>query len=429
MNILLIIFFIIYFIITWLRADYALLMIALLLPSYLIRFNISIIPSTVLEVMIIILFFTWLIRIFIDKSEPTSCLKRIWFPWRWPVLFFIIAGTIAVFISPDTRQALGLWKAYIIEPVLLYLVFVNTVRNKQQIKMIVFGLGVSVAFVSLVTIWQYIGWLEIPGDYGFEIPKRATSVFPFPTAVGKYIGPLLGLFLGLLLVKNNEDNKTELKNNNGFWAHLFLWGVMVFGFIALLLSFSRGALVGVLAGIIFISIFSRWKKIILTIIAASVLAAFTIPVTRNSIINVFDASDTSADVHLVMWKGAIRIIKDNPITGTGLASFPVVYDQYKEASHTEYFPNPDHLILSLWIEMGLAGMVTFVWLVVKYFRSGVRVVYSNRKWAVSLLASMVVIIVHGLVDTPYFKNDLSVMFWILIGLLVVVENEKINSHR
>jgi O-antigen ligase len=325
-------------------------------------------------------------------------------------------------ISPDTRQALGLWKAYILEPILLYLVFINTIKTNKQIKMIVFGLGISVVFISVVTIWQYIGWIDIPGDYAFEIPKRATSVFPFPTAVGKFVGPLLGLFLGLLLVKSNESKQIQT-GNDMLWRNIFLWGVVLFSIIALTLSFSRGALIGVFSAIFFISFFSKWKKWIFSGMAVVILLALLIPVTRNSITDVFNTSDTSTDVHLVMWKGAVRIIKDNPITGTGLASFPIVYDDYKEASHTEYFPNPDHLILSLWIEMGIAGLIIFSWIVILFFRSGIKLIKYDRKWAVALLASVVVILVHGLMDTPYFKNDLSAMFWILIGLMVVICNK------
>lgn len=34
------------------------------------------------------------------------------------------------------------------------------------------------------------------------------------------------------------------------------------------------------------------------------------------------------------------------------------------------------------------------------------------------LASMAALLVHGLVDVPYFKNDLAVLFWILISLSI-----------
>jgi hypothetical protein len=32
------------------------------------------------------------------------------------------------------------------------------------------------------------------------------------------------------------------------------------------------------------------------------------------------------------------------------------------------------------------------------------------------MAAMVAIIIYGLVDVPYFKNDLSVLFWTILGL-------------
>ena len=33
-----------------------------------------------------------------------------------------------------------------------------------------------------------------------------------------------------------------------------------------------------------------------------------------------------------------------------------------------------------------------------------------------VFAAMLAVIVHGLVDVPYFKNDLSLEFWALVGL-------------
>ena len=35
------------------------------------------------------------------------------------------------------------------------------------------------------------------------------------------------------------------------------------------------------------------------------------------------------------------------------------------------------------------------------------------------MAALSAILIHGLVDTPYFKNDLSIIFWVLIALLII----------
>ena len=121
------------------------------------------------------------------------------------------------------------------------------------------------------------------------------------------------------------------------------------------------------------------------------------------------------------------IIKDNPIAGTGLASFPIVYEDYKEASHTEFFPNPDHLILTLWIEMGLAGLVVFGWLVVRFFKVSINLLREYKYYAVGLMAAMIALLTHGFFDTPYFKNDLAIIFWVMVGLVVVLKKLKMEQ--
>lgn len=39
-----------------------------------------------------------------------------------------------------------------------------------------------------------------------------------------------------------------------------------------------------------------------------------------------------------------------------------------------------------------------------------------RPIELGVLLALVAFVVHGLVDVPYFKNDLSLQFWALVGL-------------
>ncbi len=412
---LLILFILLFLYISWRMLDWAIVLVVLFLPVYVIRFSLGPVPSTLLEIMLGAVIVMWGLRVVRERLRTKACPAII--PWRWMLLAWVGAGVIAVIISPDLRGALGLWKAYLVEPTLFFLVFVNVIKTKKQIQMVLWAIGASIVLIGFVAMLQYLGIVDIPGGYGLEVPARATSVFPFPTAVGKLLGPALGLFLGLFLV----DRRWR---QGSLWQtvreHTFVVGVLVFGLMALLFSVSRGALVGLLAATVFISFFSQWKKLIWAGLIVLVLGGLLVPQIRDNVTSVFDASDVSADVHRVMWKGAARIIKDHPIVGTGLASFPVVYADYKEASHTEFFPNPDQLILSLWIEMGLLGLLVFAWIMIRYFQVAIRALPIDRALAVGLMAAMVVLLVHGMVDTPYFKNDLAVQFWTLAGIVVVV---------
>lgn len=433
-----IIFTLLFLFLAWKKLDWAIYLTIVFLPIYLLRFKVWFVPMTFLEVMVLVVFLVWLVKT-ISQGQGTlvNRLRSVWFPWKWPALLFILAGVVAALISPDIRGGLGLWKAYIVEPVLFFIVFVNTIKTEKQIKTVIWALGVSAVLIGFGTLVQYIGLAPIPSPYGTQHPMRATSIFPFPTAVGKYVGPLVALFLGLWLAKKRKPEQ-GIRPDLVLWLlsfnfdQYFLPGVILFGLLGLILSFSRGALIGVFAALIFVSFFSPWKKWLWLGIVLLVILCFIIPFTRHEIISVFNISDTSADVHVVMWKGAIGIIKANPITGTGLASFPIVYEKYKEASHTEFFPNPDQLILTLWIEMGLAGLVVFFWLVVLFFKAGIHWLKRLQTTAglqttdyrlplvIGLMAAMVAILVHGFFDTPYFKNDLAVQFWVLVGLMAVI---------
>lgn len=419
-TILLIVFALLFIFITWWKIDWAIVLAIIFSPAYLIRFELLGIPMTILEVMVVVIFLVWLVKTFVQGQGTlfTRC-RRIWWPWKWLTLMFVLVGIVAVLISPDTRQALGLWKAYILEPVIFFIVFVNVIKTKQQLNAVIWSLGSLVVLVGYITLLQYVGIIDISGNYGLENPMRATSFFPFPTAVGKLIGPLIALFMGIILTKGSFVIKPFY---NFLKKNIFILGIMAFGFMGLMFSVSRGAIIGILASLVFISFFSRWKKWVWSGLGIVIVLALLITPIRNNVTNVFSAQDVSTDVRLVMWKGAVRIVEDNPITGTGLASFPEVYDKYKEASHTEYFPNPDHFILTIWIEMGLAGIIIFSWLFIKFFREAKKLLIDNKSLAIGAMSFMVALIVYGFLDTPYFKNDLAIIFWVMIGLVVAGKN-------
>ena len=103
---------------------------------------------------------------------------------------------------------------------------------------------------------------------------------------------------------------------------------------------------------------------------------------------------------------------------------------------TEIYMYPHNIFLNFWSELGIVGALLFCWIIAKFlWQSGKLFLLekdnNNRFIALGLLTSMIVLVVHGLVDVPYFKNDLSALFWIsiaMLGGLTLKQNEK-NSTK
>ena len=66
------------------------------------------------------------------------------------------------------------------------------------------------------------------------------------------------------------------------------------------------------------------------------------------------------------------------------------------------------------------GLAAFTWIVVAGLRLCWRAWRSaSRDWRpieLGIFLALVAIVVHGLVDVPYWKNDLSTEFWVLLAV-------------
>ncbi|MDD5341856.1 MAG: O-antigen ligase family protein [Patescibacteria group bacterium] len=401
-----------FFLLALLKTKMAAYLLALLLPTYLLRFSIAGYPTTILEGMILVL-----VGVFLVKSLALGNFRKIKIPWKWLLLLLLAAATTSIFVSSETRSALGLWKAYFIEPILLFIVLVNLLETPRDRRRLVYSLGLSAIIISLVSLAQYFGFLSSPEPWIKETPKRVTSVFDYPNAVGLFLTPIIGLFLGFLTLRNHKFN------------HLFSALVIVTGLAALFFSYTRGAALGLAAALVFLAFFSQrknWVWLALVLFAATLII---LPAGRHLVSSVLTVSDVSTDVRVVLWQGTWNLLKAHPILGAGLAGFPALYDQYRLIKHTELVLYPHNIFLNFWVEIGLAGLIAILIILAAYYWTGFRnrARNINPVLSIGLLSAMTALIVYGLVEAPYFKNDLATQFWILCALLVGAKANRLEN--
>jgi len=90
----------------------------------------------------------------------------------------------------------------------------------------------------------------------------------------------------------------------------------------------------------------------------------------------------------------------------------------------EIYLYPHNIVLNFWSELGFLGLLLFLWIALKYLWL-VFINYFKKRdgFTLGLCLAMLVILIHGLVDVPYFKNDLAAMFWLFIAMLGVVKKQ------
>lgn len=370
-------------------SEYCLYLILLLLPTYLVRFTISGVPLTVLECLIIISF----IVLCIEYRGKISVGR-----WKYAMGALALIGAVAVITSQYTIAALGLYKAYIIEPIL---VGIMVLTLKPRVEHILLALSGTIGYIGIFSIAQYFTGYSIPAPWNVPGPEfRVTSVFDYPNAVGLFCAPVVAMLIAhsLLITKYRP-------------AYIIS---VVFGVISIVLSRSTGAVMAVAVATIISFYLTGWRKLSVLSVFICVISVSIIPPLRETIL----FQDNSGEVRLALWQGTANLLAHHPWFGAGLAGFPELYQQYKLDRHTELLLYPHNIFLDFWVELGLAGLI---WLItVLYFV--LKKIWLSRRDAINRistrvqLAGIIAILVYGLVDVPYFKNDLAVLFWLIVTL-------------
>src|SRR3989344_1737061 len=114
----------------------AVLLVAFL-PIYLCRLSLLGLPTTFLELMVTSLFIIWLLK---DKKYKNINWRRKNFSqnkisssWRYLLIAWLVASLLALAVNPQW-SALGLWRAYFLEPLMFFLVLVYEIKDDKDQK-------------------------------------------------------------------------------------------------------------------------------------------------------------------------------------------------------------------------------------------------------------------------------------------------------
>lgn len=406
---------ILYFILAIFRRDWALYLLVVLLPSFQIRFQLLGLPMTLLESMILILFLVEGFYLWREKKLGQFWQKQIWEQKFRTILIliFLLSSSTAVLVSPVLFKAAGVYKAFFIEAVFFYCLLLSIVNSKKRFDGLINALSILVLLVSVFGLYQFLTLEGLNFTWwAAEIAsRRIVSFLVYPNALGLLLGPLLALLIFL------PKNKLRIY-------------ALCFGLPALYLSFSRGAWLALFVTVLGVGLLTpHWKKLLLAGFVAGLLILM-IPYSRNKLVELALLSDPSQTSRFILWESAIDLIKKNPINGVGLMGFHEAYKKYPLGPDGVVHNYPHNIILNFWLEIGLSGLIAFLGIVIYFYKIVWRLLKTNvRTIALAGGASMAVILLHGLVDAPYFKNDLAVIFWLVFAIPNLNFDNLINKQK
>jgi hypothetical protein len=435
----------------WHNFRYAIGFFIIALPTYLIRFQIGPIPSTVLEVMWLVLVGVWVLRyaradkqkiIYFITQHGVFCIA---------IMILLVTSLLSCFVGDTIIKSLGIWRAYFLEPVIIFFIFlarskfttepVVSATDSVSRNDLVWFLGLATLSSSLYGIVQkFTGW-GIATIWWTNIEtRRVTAFFTSPNAIGLFSVPIIVLAVGQVIVwvKKRKKFTTETKSltlrfrgilldpfkkfSQERFSYLCLvsWcSIAILSSITIVFAKSDGSVVALAVGIGTLLFLVGYKKLVFFIVGLSLILSLS----STSIKNVLLFQDRAGQNRLLLMAYSWDYLKESPehfVLGAGLRQFfERVQKPRNDFLVMEPLIYPHNIVFNFWTEIGLVGMLSFFVICGYAFFWAWSIQKQELLWGAVLISMLSALMVHGLVDVPYFKNDLAMLFWIVLCLFFI----------
>ncbi len=353
-------------------------------------------------------------------------------PVHLMVLLYWFIAFLATGLSPVKGAAavgLGRFTLYLFVFVLMARVMRSSmIRNMLisvflHVSLVVSTYGISQWFSGVKPLAT---WVD--PDSPLKNVTRVYSYLENPNLLAAYLVPAIALSLAAIFVWQR------------WLPRLLAITMAIVNTTCLMLTFSRGGWIGlVCCGIAFVALLGFWysyrlpefwrRWLIPITVGGTVLiilgTVVVVPTVRARVLSIFLArQDTSNNFRLNVWNSVIQMIRARPVLGIGPGNtaFNLVYPLYQQTRFTAL--SAYSVFLEIAVETGLIGLAGFVWLLLVVFNQGMQRFHYYRRmngvqgfWLAGAIAGMVGMLGHGLVDTVWYRPQVSLLWWLLVAVV------------
>ncbi len=347
-------------------------------------------------------------------------------PVAMPLMAFALVQIITTLISVEpVLSAQNLVVSLV--SLALYFVIVNTLKTKKDFDKAMKIFIITAFILSIYGIMQYFtlgttskAWVDV--NLNPDLETRVVGTFGNPNVFAEYLEHILPVAITLVFVYRKWLNKIIM----GLIA-----GVM---FVCLVLTFSRGGYLGfVSAAMLFVLL--KMAKFIPLFIAGGIAAIPLLPnVVLQRINTIGNVQDTSNAYRTYIWEGTINMIKDFWITGVGYGywAFKNTFLEYGIKGSRAWHSH--NMYLEIMAEMGIFGMLTFIWVVLSIFISTIKFAKKTKDRyfsyvSVGLLGGFLSIMVHGIAEHILYMPKSVILFWMFAAFISAARNLGANLQE
>ena len=296
-------------------------------------------------------------------------------------------------------------------------------------------------------ITSVIGIRQLYGDTG-ELARwadpnsvadgtvRIYSTLENPNLLAGYLLPALPLALVALLRWPGLPRK------------LFALTALVLGVAALVLTYSRGAWMGLVAegGVIVLLLAVRgtrawpplWRKLFPLLLLVGGAALLVVLVTQVEPLRVRVMSlvagrqDSSNNFRINVWLAALDMIQARPWLGIGPGNdaFNQIYPLFQQPKFNAL--SAYSIPLELAVEAGVPGLLAGIGLLVANLRTAMTLWRGDGVFSLPALAVIAVIAglaVQGLTDTIFFRPEVQLVGWFCVATLAAGATADVSQDR
>ena len=388
----------------------------------------TIFPSDYIGIIAVFTTFLTIIKLLFVKGEKLEATKaEIWLLAYFMIVVVSLAGSSLFMLSLK-----GFMKTFI------YLGFYVSIahflkNNKDKIFPIFLTIGLCISFEGIMGFLQNFAhveeistWQDVSKLNPEEVMTRVYGTLkPYnPNLLGGYFVagiPALYAVTAAFL--------TDKKYKSGIIAGIFA----LISSAALFLTGCRGSYIGmlvILGGIFLVSakyLWQNYKAIYISIVGACIAlitsAIIMSASLRARVLSMFAMrQDSSNSFRFNVYQSSFNMFKDNWLLGIGCGNrnFREIYGLYMRTGFDAL--SAYNIFLEIAVESGIFALIAFLGFIITTIGDGIKIILKsdNIKQVIYLSAAVISIcalMIHGLVDTVFFRPQLQFIFWTMAAVV------------